>query len=905
MNGENKTNKLTAEAAHELQTLFAGKSKACSSGAKVKAAICIQPTTSKEIKQILLFAKERGFAVTSSNNYNWTVGGERTSEGGIYVCLRAFDQIGEVDPVSMSLRVGVAARWTDVVEKCESAGFCLGSRPSDLKSTVGSWIVSTAPGIGSYKYGTSKDNILNINAVTADGLIIEPGYDDIGAYMSGYNILQIFSGSEGTLGVVTEVTLKLSPLGAYKIAAYEFPDVASMGAAVNKLVHHASIKPYDISFCSASKALIVAFQGSADYIALEEAETDALVGTAAKKLPADDAAALWEKRYDYKKKGTDVVVPVTGWDAFVPSIGSSFYGSVPDRSTAQFTVDQPKEALVEKVAKCGGKVISCTAFPWTPKFASKVDEGKNLKREVTPEFIEALKDIVGAANVNTEGMERLLYSKDMAPLPKLAGIAFKNMPDVVVRPSKVEEISKIMALAYKYGVPIVPRGNSSWGLGGCMPTAGGIVLDMSSKFNNIIEMDTERMTVKVGCGSTWKELLDACMKKGFLIGSMPSSFPSGTLGAWLATNGMGIGSYKYGSAKDNVLSMEVVLGDGTVLKTGNEKIGTYKEGYNLNQFFAGSEGTLAVFATVTFRMYPLGEIRPVAYEYNKLKDANGAIQKILANPSVKPLHIAWSDELHFINQKRAGLHAPDVKNLLLVTFQGDKKFVDLEEKTVDAIVAAEGGKKIADPALAAHEWSERCYEFRARAAGVGEIPAEIIIPASKWGTFVDECYKGFEVMKMEAGGVIGVVVDRNTVLWMPYYFKDDESMLGMTAFSFNFYLGDRAATYGGRSTGFGVFFAWNMDNIHDPDTVMCMRRLKTAMDPHDVVNPGHVVCGMTRFGINMSNSLMGLGSGLLQTVKKLLPPNTTFSDNLKRFRFNTLEHRREADRTHTLGKGSE
>ncbi len=150
-----------------------------------------------------------------------------------------------------------------------------------------------------------------------------------------------------------------------------------------------------------------------------------------------------------------------------------------------------------------------------------------------------------------------------------------------------------------------------------------------------------------------------------------------------------------------------------------------------------------------------------------------------------------------------------------------------------------------------------------------------------------------------------MVVDRNTVLWMPYYFKDDESMLGMTAFSFNFYLGDRAATYGGRSTGFGVFFAWNMDNIHDPDTVMCMRRLKTAMDPHDVVNPGHVVCGMTRFGINMSNSLMGLGSGLLQTVKKLLPPNTTFSDNLKRFRFNTLEHRREADRTHTLGKGSE
>ena len=73
-------------------------------------------------------------------------------------------------------------------------------------------------------------------------------------------------------------------------------------------------------------------------------------------------------------------------------------------------------------------------------------------------------------------------------------------------------------------------------------------------------------------------------------------------------------------------------------------------------------------------------------------------------------------------------------------------------------------------------------------------------------------------MKMEAGGVIGVIVDRSTALFMPYYFKDDESLLGMTAFSFNFYLGDRASLYGGRTTGFGVFFAWNMDVIHDGET---------------------------------------------------------------------------------------
>ncbi|MGZ7212510.1 hypothetical protein ACXWOF_10290, partial [Streptococcus pyogenes] len=77
------------------------------------------------------------------------------------------------------------------------------------------------------------------------------------------------------------------------------------------------------------------------------------------------------------------------------------------------------------------------------------------------------------------------------------------------------------------------------------------------------------------------------------------------------------------------------------------------------------------------------------------------------------LHIAWSDYNHFENQRKAGIHAPDVANLLLVTFQGDEQFVALEESIVDKFVEAAGGRKISDE-IAEHEWEERCYEFRAR-----------------------------------------------------------------------------------------------------------------------------------------------------------------------------------------------
>lgn len=527
-----------------------------------------------------------------------------------------------------------------------------------------------------------------------------------------------------------------------------------------------------------------------------------------------------------------------------------------------------------------------------------------LSRNVTDETIAKLESIVGKNNVNTSDLEKILYSHDLAPLPKEAGVAFKNLPDVVVRPENDEQVAKVVALAYKNGIAIIPRGNATWGLGGCMPTHGGIVMDMASKMNDIIEINTESMYIKAQAGCTWKKAIDECMKKGFIIGSYPSSFPSGTLGAWISTDGMGTGNYKYGTAKDNVLNMKVVLPDGTMIETGYDHIGSYMSGYNLNQFFAGAEGTLGVLTTITLRIYPMGEIRPLAYEFDTLKAMHEPVQKLVAHPSIMPLHISWADYLHFANQKKAGIHNLDIKNVLLVTIQGDSGFLDFEEKAIDAMMEEFGAKKLGSE-IADHEWSERCYEFRARKAGVGEIPAEVVVPVKHWGSFVDECYEAFDVMNMEAGGVIGVIVDRSTAMFMPYYFKDDETMLGMAAFSFNFYLGDRAMEYGGRTTGFGVFFAWNMDIIHDAETASFMRDLKTAIDPHDVMNPGHLVCGKTRFGINLNDTIMSFGSSLLQGVKKILPADTTFNQNLKRFRYDEMEHEKNSSRTRVLGDGSE
>ena len=823
----------------------------------------------------------------------------------------------EVVPEDLAVKAKAGATYSAIIEAVGAQGLIVGSRPFHTKRvTVGEWAGSNAAGYGTYKYGPAKDNILNLEVVLMDGTVIETGYDDIGAYMSAYNLNQIFSGAEGALGIITSVTLKCYPAGVTKFVTYDVAGgLKEVCPAVKAVARHPNLKPikFTMQVVEGKTVVYLMYQGDEKFVDQDVIETDEIFAAVGGVRSEEGSMSNAANKYK-------VVIPSKNiWKA------KAKFVCILDKYTALLTTDNIDDYNYN-LAECEGRKACGWAFaegniekvrdeetakfmqalkdfianPDTDSIAKDADK---LSRDFSDEIKNKLIEAVGKDNVNVAGEEKLLYSHDLAPLPKMAGLAFDNMPDVVVRPSTTAQLSAIMKIAYRHGVCVTPRGNSTWGLGGAQPAFGGIVVDCSSKMNKIV-VDAKNMIVKVQAGATWKATLDACMKEGYIVGSYPSSFPAGTIGAWLATNSMGIGSFKYGSAKDNVLNMEVVLSNGDIIHTGYDNMGDYNSGLNLNQFFEGSEGTLGLFGTVTFRIHPMGVIKPVAYEFEHLADANPVIQKIIAHASVKPLHIAWSDENHFANQRRAGCHAPDVKNLLCVTFQGAQNYVDMEIAEVDAIVAGVGGKRIADE-IASHEWDERCYEFRARKAGVGEIPAEVIVPAKRWGDFVGECYKGFDVMKMEMGGVIGVMVDNQTTLFMPYYFKDDELLTGMLAFSFNFYLGDRAVEYGGRTTGFGIFFAWNLDNVHDANTVALMRDIKTFMDPHDVMNPGHVVCGMTKFGVNMSHGLMGLGSKLMQMAKKIMPEDHTFSNNLERFKFSAYTEIKAEDRKHVLGRGYE
>ncbi|MDR2846635.1 MAG: FAD-binding oxidoreductase, partial [Candidatus Methanoplasma sp.] len=239
--GEDKRSKLATGVYEALKTVVGSENISDGIDGRSKADVIVKPGSAEEVSSIISIGRKNGTKVYSCNNPSWNTDGTPAA-GGILVDLSRINFAPKIDTVSQSVRVGAGTRWNKLIEAVEKEGFTLGSYPFDRSSSVGSWTVTNGVGFGAYKYGSSKDNVLSLRVVTEDAAVIETGYDKIGSYMSGYNLNQLFSASEGTLGIVVEATLKIHPAGINRLAAYEFPSLDAIQTAIKKVVQHPSVK---------------------------------------------------------------------------------------------------------------------------------------------------------------------------------------------------------------------------------------------------------------------------------------------------------------------------------------------------------------------------------------------------------------------------------------------------------------------------------------------------------------------------------------------------------------------------------------------------------------------------------------------------------------------------------------
>ena len=211
---------------------------------------------------------------------------------------------------------------------------------------------------------------------------------------------------------------------------------------------------------------------------------------------------------------------------------------------------------------------------------------------------EQLQKICGE-HITAAPSELCCYSGD--------GSQIKGRPDSVIFPKTTAEVSQILAYANQHMIPVTARGAGTGLAGGAVPVQGGIVLDLS-QMNQILNIDIDNIQVTVEPGVVQNHLNDILKPYGFFFPPDPGSSASCTIGGQIANNASGMRCVKYGTTKNYVLDLEVVLADGTVIHTGLNCLKS-SAGYDLSRLYVGSEGTLGIITKAVLKIAPLPKFR--------------------------------------------------------------------------------------------------------------------------------------------------------------------------------------------------------------------------------------------------------------------------------------------------------
>jgi alkyldihydroxyacetonephosphate synthase len=319
-----------------------------------------------------------------------------------------------------------------------------------------------------------------------------------------------------------------------------------------------------------------------------------------------------------------------------------------------------------------------------------------------------LANIVGGENISVRETDKVAYSCDNYWIPRLWIDRGRKCaaPDVIVHVENREQISLVLQLANQHRIPVIPWGGGSGSQGGALPVRGGIILDLK-KINRLLEINPQSMTYTTECGIIQQTLEWELNKHGYSTMHLPASAFCATLGGYLAHRGSGVASSKYGKIEDLIVSMEVVLPDGTIIQT--PAVPRHAAGPDLNQLFIGSEGTLGIITRATMKMFDMPEKRLFrAFLFDDMSNALEAGRVLMTNGSA-PSVLRLYDPVETRERIKTVLDIDTTGAYVVYGFDGPAKIVDVQENTAREVFEAFGAEDLG-PELG-ERWWERRFDF--------------------------------------------------------------------------------------------------------------------------------------------------------------------------------------------------
>lgn len=455
--------------------------------------------------------------------------------------------------------------------------------------------------------------------------------------------------------------------------------------------------------------------------------------------------------------------------------------------------------------------------------------------------LEKIINVVGKNNVSSESDLLDMHTKTIIQVrqPKAT-----EKPQVIVYPSSTDEVSKVLKICHEHRVPITAYSGGTSLEGQITPVYGGISLDMS-KMDKVIEIHEKDFDVVVQPAVVWQDLNEVLAPYGMFLGPDPG--PGAQIGGMIGTSCSGTNAYRYGTMRQNVVNVTVVLADGSIIKT-RRRPRKSSAGYDLTGLFVGAEGTLGIITEATLKLNPIpAETRVGLLAFETAKDATDTVQKILqAGINLDAIEFLDANTMKFLNKAGMMEQKRHEKHTLLLRFAGSSKTaVENQVKDVQSVSAQ--NNCIAIEFAKNQEESEELWMVRKGAvlSIVNSAPegyifgsTDVAVPISRLSQIMTETTDDLESLGIQQG-IVGHVGDGNFHTMLIYDAKSQKKMID----DFVSRMTKRALDLDGTCTGeHGVGVAKRHDVVKEvgQTTVDAMRKLKLAYDPNCILNPGKV-----------------------------------------------------------------
>jgi D-lactate dehydrogenase (cytochrome) len=459
----------------------------------------------------------------------------------------------------------------------------------------------------------------------------------------------------------------------------------------------------------------------------------------------------------------------------------------------------------------------------------------NKAREFDQSVVAELKTLLGD-RVSTSHAVREHHGKDESYFPYA-------LPDVVVFLKTTEEVRDVVNICRAHRVPMIPYGVGTSLEGHILAVKGGVCIDLS-QMNQVLAVHEPDLDAVVQAGVTRKQLNEHIKHTGLFFPVDPGA--DATLGGMAATRASGTNAVRYGTMRENVLSLKVVLADGRIIQT-SRRAKKSAAGYDLTRLLVGSEGTLGIITEVTVRLYPVQEAMSAAVCAFADVDGctNTVIQTIQAGVPIARCDIVCEKTVDAINKYKKTNYR--VAPTVFFEFHGTKTSVVEQAETVQAIARENGGMDFVwatRPEERSQLWQARhdayfaCLQMK---PGARAVSTDVCVPISRLAECVHETMQDVKNY-INPVPLLGHIGDGNFHLML--LVDPDKPEQTEIAKTFNKRLVERALKMEGTCTGehgIGMGKMGSMRMELGDDMMDLMRDIKKVFDPEGLMNPGKVV----------------------------------------------------------------